>query len=152
WKIADRLKAFLEASQPCPGASLLQRSIRYGVETLGFEADGFIHELADAVIGDNYAVPGRMLRHCERIVHEFLMKEVCNSRPPKRKFDLFAVEGGTAAICYIFNSLIINGLLKRGDTVALGTPLLAPYVEMTQLSGFKIVQIEQSDIKAGVHT
>ena len=41
-------------------------------------------------------------------------------KPPPGRFDLFAVEGGTAAMCYIFDSLMLNRLLHRGDTIALG--------------------------------
>jgi aspartate 4-decarboxylase len=119
---------------------------------MAFEPDAFVHEMVDAVIGDNYPVPGRMLTHCEKIVHEFLVKEMCGGRPVWKKFDLFAVEGGTAAMCYLFNSLVINGLLKPGDTVALGTPIFTPYIEMTELSGFKVVHIEQSAMERGVHT
>jgi len=33
------------------------------------------------------------------------------------KFDLYAVEGGTAAMCYIFKSLKANRLLRPGDTM-----------------------------------
>ena len=34
------------------------------------------------------------------------MQEMCDGRPPRGKFDLFAVEGGTAAMCYIFDCLM----------------------------------------------
>jgi aspartate 4-decarboxylase len=151
-QIAERMKSFLARSDKTAGASLLLRSLDYCVQTLGFEPDAFVHEMADSVIGDNYPVPDRMLRHCERIVHEFLVKEMCNGRPPRGKFDLFAVEGGTAAMCYLFNSLVANGLLKPGDTIALGTPIFTPYIEMTHLSDFKVVHIEQSQMKNGIHT
>ncbi len=35
--------------------------------------------------------------------------------------------GGTAAICYIFNSLKENGLIKAGDKIAINTPIFTPY-------------------------
>ena len=44
---------------------------------------------------------------------------------------IYAVEGGTAAMCYIFKSLKANRLLLPGDTIALGTPIFTPYIEMT---------------------
>jgi aspartate 4-decarboxylase len=149
---ARRLTRFLEAAGPSPGRTLLEASLEYGVQTLGFEPDAFVHELTDSIIGDNYPVPGRMLEHCERIVHAFIAKEMCAGKPPRGRFDLFAVEGGTAAMCYLFNSLMTNGLLKAGDTIALGTPIFTPYIEMTHLSGFKTVNIEQSEMKKGIHT
>jgi aspartate 4-decarboxylase len=149
---ARRFGRFLHAASDSPGKALLSATLEYATGELGFDADSFVHELTDSIIGDNYPVPDRMLQHCERIVHEFLMKEMCDKRPPRGTFDLFAVEGGTAAMCYIFNSLMANGLLKPGDTIALGTPIFTPYIEMTQLAGLKAVNIEQSEMKKGMHT
>jgi aspartate 4-decarboxylase len=62
---------------------------------------------------------------------------------PNRQFDLYAVEGGTAAMCYIFKSLKANRLLFPGDTIALGTPIFTPYLEMTHLEDYdlKVVTI-----------
>jgi aspartate 4-decarboxylase len=76
-------------------------------------------------------------------VHEYLMWAVCGEPHPKGKFDLYAVEGGTAAMCYIFKSLKANRLLFPGDTIALGTPIFTPYLEMTHLEDYdlKVVNI-----------
>jgi aspartate 4-decarboxylase len=151
--IAGRLREYLSAQAArTPGARLLSASLDYGVGKLGFDGDAFVHELVDAIIGDNYPVPDRMLVHCERVVHEFLAKEMFAGKPPPGRFDIFAVEGGTAAMCYLFNSLVANKLLKPGDTIALGTPIFTPYIEMTHLTGFKVINIEQSGMKDGVHT
>ncbi len=151
--IAARLREFLtKQNATSRGVQLLGAALDYGVGKLGFNADAWIHELADSIIGDNYPVPDRMLTHCERVVREFLSKEMFDGRPPKGRFDLFAVEGGTAAMCYIFNSLLINKILKPGDTIALGTPIFTPYIEMTHLAGFKVVNVEQAGVKEGMHT
>lgn len=152
--IAKRFEEFL-AGQTGSAADLLRHSVAYGVDDLGFEADKFVWELTDAVIGDNYPVPDRMLVHIERIVQEFLVKEMCNGQRPPGKLDLFAVEGGTAAMTYVFHSLLTNKVLRRGDTIALGTPIFSPYLEVPHLAeyGFKIVHIEQSEMNAlGRHT
>jgi aspartate 4-decarboxylase len=150
---AARLREFLaRQGAGTAGARLLLASLDYGVEQLGFNADAWIHELTDSIIGDNYPVPDRMLVHCERVVHEFLVKEMFDGHAPPGRFDIFAVEGGTAAMCYLFNSLTVNKLLKPGDTIALGTPIFTPYIEMTHLAGFKVVNIEQAGMKDGMHT
>jgi aspartate 4-decarboxylase len=103
-----------------------------------------------------YPVPGRMLRCTERIVHEYLAQEMCGGKPPTGRFDLFAVEGGTAAMCYIFDSLMENGLLRRGDTIALAVPTFQPYIEITHLDRykFKVVNIDAGqDLRAdGTHS
>ena len=85
-----------------------------------------------------------MLVHNERITHEYLMWAMCGDPRPPGKFDLYAVEGGTAAMCYIFKSLKANRLLVPGDTIALGTPIFTPYIEMPHLEDYalNIVNIE----------
>jgi aspartate 4-decarboxylase len=46
-------------------------------------------------------------------------------------------------MCYIFKSLKANRLLFPGDTIALGTPIFTPYLEMTHLEDYdlKVVHI-----------
>jgi aspartate 4-decarboxylase len=141
--IGKRLRSFLAKRSRAPGAALLKKSFEFGVKDLGFDPDAFAHELADSIIGDNYPVPGRMLVHTEKVVHEFLTREMCGGKPPKGKFDVFAVEGGTAAMCYTFKALEANGLLNKGDTIALGTPIFTPYVEFPHIEeySFKVVEI-----------
>jgi aspartate 4-decarboxylase len=90
----------------------------------------------DSIIGDNYPVPDRMLVHNERIVHEYLAWAMCGNPRPAGKFDLYAVEGGTAAMCYIFKSMKANRLLHPGDTIALGTPIFTPYLELPHLEDY----------------
>ena len=112
--------------------------VPFAVKTFGFDPDAFVHELVDSIIGDNYPVPDRMLVHNERITHEYLMWAMCGNPKPAGKFDLYAVEGGTAAMCYIFKSLKANRLLHPGDTIALGTPIFTPYIEMTHLEDYAL--------------
>src|SRR6201993_1798100 len=136
--IAGRLEAWLKKHADMPGAEFLSASLPFAVEKFGFEADAFVHELVDSIIGDNYPVPDRMLVHNERIVHEYLMWAMCGKPVPSGRFDLFSVEGGTAAMCYIFKSLKSNRLLRAGDTIALGTPIFTPYIEFPHLEDFNL--------------
>ena len=136
--IAGRLDAWLAQHKDMPGASFLAEMVPFAVKKFGFEMDAFIHELVDSIIGDNYPVPDRMLVHNERIVHEYLMWAMCGKPLPSGRFDLFAVEGGTAAMCYIFKSLKSNRLLRSGDTIALGTPIFTPYLEFPHLEDFNL--------------
>ena len=134
--IAGRFEGWLARHSDMPGASFLSAMVPFAVKRFGFEPDAFVHELVDSIIGDNYPVPDRMLVHNERIVHEYLMWAVCGNPRPWGKFDLYAVEGGTAAMCYIFKSLKANRLLRPGDTIALGTPIFTPYIELPHLEDF----------------
>ena len=142
--IANRFAAYLAKHKEMPGAEFLAAMVPFAVKLFGFEPDAFVHELVDSIIGDNYPVPDRMLVHNERITHEYLMWAMCGNPHPKGKFDLYAVEGGTAAMCYIFKSLKANRLLKQGDTIALATPIFTPYIEMTHLEDYalNVVSIE----------
>lgn len=134
--IAKRFKTFLKENKEMPGIKLLKQLFDYGIKEKGFDPDDFAHELAEGVIGDQYPVPDRMLRYPEAIVKDYLRQEMCDNRPPKGDFDLFATEGGTAAMCYIFDSLMQNFLVKRGDKVALFIPIFTPYIEIPQLDRF----------------
>ena len=134
--IAGRFEAWLAKHADMPGASFLSEMVPFTIEAFGFEPDAFVHELVDSIIGDNYPVPDRMLVHNERIVHEYLMWAVCGIPRPAGKFDLYAVEGGTAAMCYIFKSMKANRLLHPGDTIALGTPIFTPYLELPHLEDY----------------
>jgi aspartate 4-decarboxylase len=152
--IDDRFRAFLDAAPQSPGILLLRRSLDYVTSQLSFEVDAFVHELTDAVIGDNYPEPDRMLVHAERVVQRYLAKTMSDDRPPAGTFDLFAVEGGTAAMCYVFGTLLENRLLRKGDTIALGAPIFTPYIELPRLEafGFDTVEIAQSQMADGHHT
>lgn len=153
--IARRLHDFLDASDDEPAVQLLRGALAHGEHTLGFNPDRFVWELTDAVIGDNYPVPDRMLPHSERIVQEYLSRELFTGRPPSGRFDLFAVEGGTAGMTYLFQSLRVNGLLRKGDTIALGAPIFTPYLEIPRLEELRLrtVDILQSTTtKDGEHT
>jgi aspartate 4-decarboxylase len=134
--IASRFEAWLAKHSDMPGASFLTAMVPFAIKTFGFEPDAFVHELVDSIIGDNYPVPDRMLVHNERIVHEYLMWAMCGKPKPAGKFDLYAVEGGTAAMCYIFKSMKANRLLHPGDTIALGTPIFTPYLELPHLEDY----------------
>lgn len=151
--ITARLNVFLE-KHPQPGDDFLRNCIDYGTN-LGFNPDAWVHELVDGIIGDNYPVPDRMLVHLEQIVHAYLIQEMCNNESPPGKYDLFAVEGGTAAMCYIFDSLIANKLLDIGDKIALMVPTFTPYLEIPHLAryNFEIIRINALEMdERGVHT
>lgn len=155
--IAARFSKFLDrvnSNGLSNGASLLRRTLDLGADEFGFDLDEFVFELTDGIAGDNYPVPDRILPHVEIITQKFLAKEMCDGRPPAGKFDIFATEGGTAAMYYVFTSLVENKILKAGDTIALGTPIFTPYLEIPTLNDFrfKSVRIDQSEVVNGRHT
>src|SRR5262249_44025755 len=47
-------------------------------------------------------------------------------------------------------SLMLNKVLHRGDTIAIGTPIFTPYLEIPRLPeyDFKVITVEQSEMRA----
>src|SRR5437763_1239698 len=140
--IAGRLEAWLAKHQHMPGAPVLQAMVPWAVKKFSFDPDKFVHELVDSIIGDHYPVPDRMLVHNEQIVHEYLEWAMCGNPRPKGTFKIYAVEGGTAAMCYIFKSLKSNRLLNPGDTNTLGVPIFTPYLKMAHLEDYDLHYVE----------
>ncbi|MBQ4038285.1 MAG: bifunctional aspartate transaminase/aspartate 4-decarboxylase [Bacteroidaceae bacterium] len=141
--IAKRFEQFLKENRSAPGCTLLGDCYRYMIDEHRVNADELVHEWAECVIGDQYPVPDRILKFTEIAVRDYLAQELCGGRPPQGDFDLFATEGGTAAMCYIFDSLEQNFLLGKGDNVALMTPVFTPYIEIPELErfSFKVTEI-----------
>ncbi len=146
--IAKRFYTFLHDHKSEAGVSLLSEVYKTGLKWFHGEMDGLVFEFVEGIVGCQYPEPVRMLYYCERVVRAFLLQEFCGMEAPETtKYDLFATEGGTAAICYIFDSLVENFLLKPGDHIALGIPAFTPYIEIPQLEKyhFKVTYVEGSE-------
>ena len=146
--VYDRFRKYVEENSFMPGIDTLIEIIEYGINELNFHADDFLHELCDAIIGDNYPFPDRMLVHIEKIVKEYLKAEMKYDTEKGGDFNVFAVEGATAAMCYIFDSLIANNLLLKGDKIAIMTPVFTPYLEIPHLPRyeFEVVYINSDEV------
>lgn len=153
--IAQRFEVYLKAHENAPGIDLLKRTYNYMLMEHAVDPDSLVHEWAESVIGDQYPVPDRILKYTEILVRDYLDREMCDGRPPQGKFDLFATEGGTAAMCYVFDSLQENFLLHRGDSVALLVPAFTPYIEIPELAryDFDVLNISADTMdENGLHT
>ncbi len=140
--ITERFLKYLEENWDAPGVTFLKKAFEYTCTELAIDGDEFICEMVDAILGDHYPTPDRMLELCEKVVHKYLEQEMCESSPPPGKFDLFATEGGTAAMDYIFTSLMENKILHKGDTIAIGTPIFTPYLEIPHLDDYEFIELE----------
>lgn len=142
--IEARWDRFLADNADRPGVALLSKSISYVRDQLGYDPAAFLHEIVEGILGCNYPVPPRMLNISEKVIREYLVKEMIGGSVSRDEFDIFAVEGGTAAITYLFNSLKENRIIKAGDKVAIGMPTFTPYFEIPILEdyGLDVVHIE----------
>ena len=153
--IYERFLNYIKENPNMPGIELLKDMIEYGINNKGFTPDDWVFELADGIIGDNYPFPDRMLNHIEQIVHDYLIQEMKYRNEKDDKFNIYAVEGATAAMCYLFDSLKVNHLLNEGDTIAIMTPIFTPYLEIPILPNYNlnVVKIQASEEStSGVHT
>jgi len=146
--IEERFDAFLKKNANVPGVDFLRKTVEYVHKELKMKPADFISQVVDAILGDHYPTPDRILDFNEKSVHQYLIENILGG-DKYGTFDLFATEGGTAAMAYIFNSLIENKILKKGDTIALGTPIFTPYLEIPHLNDYKFVtvKVEQDENK-----
>ena len=113
-----RLARVPEAAPSGPGAKLLARALDYGVDDAGLRRRR-VRPRAGRRHHRRQLPDARPHAACtpRPIVRKYLEKAMYDGRPPAGKFDLFAVEGGTAAMCYVFGSLVANRVLaaRRHD-------------------------------------
>ena len=149
--ISGRLMSFLG---DCETAHFIKNALDEAVK-MGLNCDDVVYEGVSGIIGDQYPSPDRILPATEVIVGRYIAKEMCGCCKPFGKINLFATEGGTAAMCYLFNTLKANKLLNHGDHIAIMTPIFTPYIEIPQLAdfGFKVTEIKAcATDKDGYHT
>ncbi|MBN1527129.1 MAG: bifunctional aspartate transaminase/aspartate 4-decarboxylase [Candidatus Omnitrophica bacterium] len=140
--LSKRFEDHLAKNSGKPGAQFLKDIFSYVCNTLKINGDDFLNEMVDGILGDHYPTPDRMLTLCERIVHKYLEQEMLGGDASIGTFDLFATEGGTAAMDYIFTTLAENKIIHKGDKIALGTPIFTPYIEIPRLNDYELVELE----------
>ncbi|HLJ88705.1 MAG TPA: bifunctional aspartate transaminase/aspartate 4-decarboxylase [Candidatus Angelobacter sp.] len=137
-----RFELFARENNEVPGVEFLASCVSYIRDQMGLNAGAFLYEMCEAILGCNYPVPGRMLELSEKIVAQYLRREMAGGHPLRGNFDVFATEGGTAAMTYIFNTMRENHLIKKGDSIALGLPIFTPYIEIPHLNDYQLVEVK----------
>ncbi len=141
--IVERFDNYTQLHEDKEGMNFLRASLAFVYDHLGIAKEDFLFEVTNSFLGCNYPTPPRMQTVCEQIVKRYLQHELCNQSTAQANFDIFATEGGTAAMTYIFNTLKVNGITKAGDKVAMLTPIFSPYLEIPVLPeyGMEIVHV-----------
>lgn len=120
--------------------------------------NALFYDVVISTLGCFYPSPPRIQPHLGPIARDFLHELVLNrdeaagAELPGMKmkpddFDTFATEGAAAGILYVFNTLRNNSLLKKGDNIAIITPIFSPYLEMPILTdpggyGLNIIRLK----------
>lgn len=150
-----RFRKFIADNKDRAGVRLLEQTYDYLLNKHNFDPDALAHEFAEAVIGDQYPTPDRILHSAEALVQDYLRRAMGGAPDDKDVYDLFATEGGTAGMCYAFDSIQENFLIDKGDKMALMVPAFTPYIEIPQLDrfSFDVVNINASKVQHdGYHT
>ncbi|MBD5415358.1 MAG: bifunctional aspartate transaminase/aspartate 4-decarboxylase [Bacteroides sp.] len=151
--VAKRFVDFLDRRKDETGVRVLRQIYDYAIGTLKADPEEFVFELVDGITGDHYPTPPRILKYTELITRDYL-RLAMGGGDDTTAYDLFATEGSTAGMCYVFNSLKANHLMEKGDKVALFTPCFTPYLEIPELDefGFEIVNVSANKVeKNGYH-
>lgn len=136
-----RFDDFIRRNRHKPGVDFLSKAMSYVRDQLGYNQHQFLLEMTEGILGCNYPVPDRMLRLSEEIVKTYILEEMGAKTMSNDDIDLFATEGGTAAMAYIFSSLKQNGLIRHGDKIALGAPIFTPYLEIPELNDYELEEV-----------
>ena len=145
--IVARFDAYATAHRATDGVRFLRSALSYVKDQLGLDQDAFLFELVGAFLGCNYPTPPRMLPNVEQVVKAYLAQEMFGPVPRSGEFSVFATEGGTAAMTYIFQTLKANQLIAPGDRIAIATPIFSPYLEIPALAdyGLDVVDVRMDE-------
>jgi aspartate 4-decarboxylase len=138
--IAKKLETYLQEKHEGEGADFLAKAIHFAEAHFHLVPDDFIFELGDSALGSFYPSPPRIFPNEEKILNAYLYRILGNNHK-NQWFDLFATEGATMAMVYIFNTLKINHLLKPKDSIAIITPIFSPYLEIPELEEYQLHQV-----------
>ncbi|WP_294892598.1 bifunctional aspartate transaminase/aspartate 4-decarboxylase [uncultured Gilliamella sp.] len=139
--LTGRFEHFVRQNYQTPGVSFLGKAFSYIRDQLGLDENAFLQEMVEGILGCNYPVPDRMLRFSEEVVKAYVLTQMGAQYLGRDDLDLFAVEGGTAAMAYIFNSMKENNLIEKGDKIAIGAPIFTPYLEIPELNDYQLVEV-----------
>ncbi len=144
--IEARFEIFVRNHWNEMGTAFLNSAVSYVRDYLGLSAGDFLHEMVQGYLGCDYPSPPRMLPLSEKIVARYIMKEMGAGYDLGYSLvdetQLFAVEGGTAAMAYLFESLHANHILNAGDKIALAVPIFSPYLEIPKLDTYRLEILE----------
>lgn len=138
--IGKRFDAAMDSSNKTD--KFLIDAVKYCTKTLKLDKDELLKELCDGIIGDYYPSPARCLKNSEVILNQYLQSTLYNGEKLAKTTQVFPTEGGTAAICYIFDSLNHNRLLEKGDKIAIAEPIFTPYLQIPDVKNYGLVSID----------
>ena len=139
--LTGRFEEFVRRNYNTPGVAFLGKAFSYIRDQLGLDENAFLQEMVEGILGCNYPVPDRMLHYSEEVIKSYVLQQMGVQTLTNTDIDLFATEGGTAAMTYVFNSMKENGLIQQGDKIAIGAPIFTPYLEIPGLNDYQLEEV-----------
>ncbi len=138
--VAERFDAAMDPNDETD--KFLIDAVTYCVNELGMNKQDLLMELTNGIIGDYYPMPSRCLALTEDILNEYLQATLYNGVDLKEETQVFPTEGGSAAMCYVFQSLNHNRVLNPGDKIAIATPIFTPYLQIPNVNNYGLVSVD----------
>jgi aspartate 4-decarboxylase len=138
--IAKKLNVFLKQVENKVSGLFLINAINKMKNITGFSDDELVYDIVISTIGCFYPNPSRVQNFVEPVLVEYIGKFIYKTNL-QNNVRIFPTEGASAAIIYIFNSLKYNGLVVKGDSIGILTPIFSPYLEIPDLDNYKLVQV-----------
>lgn len=146
--IGERFLDFLDRKKGEAGQEFLSQCVAY-LQQHGYDLDSVAFEWAQGINGCEYPMPERILDNTQKICQSWVNLSMAGGTLNGSDFDLFATEGTTASMCYLFYSLKCNFLIQPGDKIALMTPIFTPYLNIPLLNDYDLdvvtIQASQMD-------
>jgi len=127
---ASFLHHWLARHADVPGAAWLDATLDWACAHLDLREDALAAGMLAAVLGGRYPEPPAILPWVETVCRAHLASVHAWPEAQAAGTRLFATEGASAGIVYLFDALAANGLLGAGDSVAVVTPVFTPYLEI----------------------
>ncbi len=137
----DRFIRYFDEHPQDKGLHFVMNMLCYGEEVFGFDKDEWLFELTGGIMADNYPQDGHLGSHIEQLIKAYLNAKL--GLGSKNELDIFAIEGATMGIGYIFHSLLSNGILKKKDKIAVMTSIYGAHLKMPVFPDmeFEFIQI-----------
>jgi aspartate 4-decarboxylase len=140
---AAYLRRWLTERADVPAAAWLSGALDWASAHLAVPHDALAAGMMAAVLGARYPEPPAILPWVETVCRAHLASVHAWPEAQAAGTRLFATEGASAGIVYLFDALAANGLLGAGDSVAVVTPIFTPYLEIIQAPtrGLRLVPV-----------
>lgn len=120
-QIYTRFKLYMDEYPLDEGLRFISDALEYAAVTEAVSPEELLYELVESVLAMTHPKSGKLLPCMEKMLNLYL-NTVLNLGNLKGETDIFPTEGSNVSVHYLIHSLLMNGILERGDKVAFFVP------------------------------